>query len=89
MVRCHRLLRVLIGVQLLLGGAAWWSRWFARAFPQPIAAMVWLTVGHTVVGALTLAAAVVTALVSFRVLNPGREEVLASRARKMNEQAAL
>ena len=89
LVRCHRLLHVLIGVQLLLGGAAWWSRWFARGFPQPIAAMVWLTVAHTVVGALTLAAVVVTALVSFRVLNPGREEVLASRAQKMNEQAAL
>ena len=89
LARCRRLLHVLIGMQLLLGTAAWWSRWFAREFPQPIRVMVWLTVAHTVVGALVLGAAVLTALASFRVLSRGREEVLASGAQKINEQAAL
>jgi len=86
---CRRLLHVLIGVQLLLGGAAWWARWLARDFPQPMVAMVWLTVAHTVVGALVLAAAVVTTLVSFRLLTPGREAALASRPQKIQGQAAL
>jgi len=83
--RCRRLLHALIGLQLLLGGAAWWSRLAARAFPQPIPAMVWLTVGHTVVGALTLAAGVLTALVCFRILQPVEQAALAARP----EQAAL
>ncbi len=83
--RCRRLLHALIGLQLLLGGAAWWSRLVARGFPQPIPAMVWLTVAHTVVGALTLAAAVLTALVCFRILQPVEQAALAARP----EQAAL
>lgn len=87
--RCGRSLHVLIGVQLLLGGAAWWSRSFARGFPQPIPVMVWLTVAHTVVGALLLAAAVVTALACFRLLYPGGETVLAARPHEINQQATL
>jgi cytochrome bd-type quinol oxidase subunit 1 len=51
--------------------------------------MVWLTVAHTVVGALLLGAAVLTALLSFRVLSPGRDEVPAPCAQKINEQAVL
>ncbi len=77
--RCRRLLHALIGLQLLLGGAALWSRLVAREFPQPIPVMVWLTVAHTVVGALTLAAAVVTALVCFRIVQPVEQAALASR----------
>jgi len=42
--------------------------------------MVWLTVAHTVVGALVLAGAVVVALVCFRILNPAREAALASHS---------
>ncbi len=83
--RCRRLLHALIGLQLWLGGAAWWSRLVARAFPQPIPVMVWLTVAHTVVGALTLAAAVLTALVCFRILQPVEQAALAAPP----EQAAL
>ena len=88
LARCRRLLHTLIGVQLLLGTAAWWSRGFAREFPQPIPVMAWLTVAHTVVGALVLAAAVLTALLSFRVLSPRRDEVPAPCTPKINEQAA-
>jgi cytochrome c oxidase assembly protein subunit 15 len=65
---CARVLHILIGVQLLLGGGAYWSRLYAARFPQPIAIMVALTVVHTVMGALVLAATLVTALVSYRLL---------------------
>jgi len=77
--RSSGLLHVLLGVQLLLGGAAWWSRELAREFPQPIPLTVWLTVAHTVIGALTLAGALTVTLVCYRLLNPAGEGALASR----------
>ena len=83
--RSSRLLHVVLGVQVLLGGAAWWSRVVAREFPQPIPLMVWLTVLHTVTGALVLAAALLVTLVCYRILHPWRERALASRP----EQATL
>jgi heme a synthase len=69
--KCARLLHILIGVQLLLGAGAWWSRVVAARFPQPIPVMVTLTVVHTVTGALLLATALMTTLVSYRMLRPG------------------
>ncbi len=66
-----RLLDILIGVQLLLGAGAWWSRVYAARFPQPIAVMVTLTVVHTVTGALLLATSLMTTLVTYRMLRPG------------------
>ncbi len=69
--KCARFLHILIGVQLLLGAGAWWSRVYAARFPQPITIMVTLTVVHTVTGALLLATTLVTALVSYRMLRPG------------------
>ena len=65
---CARVLHILIGVQLLLGAGAYWSRLYAAGFPQPIAVMVTLTVAHTVTGALVLAVTLVTALVSYRLI---------------------
>jgi cytochrome c oxidase assembly protein subunit 15 len=65
---CARYLHILIGLQLLLGGGAYWSRLYAARFPQPIAVMVALTVVHTVTGALVLAVTLVTALISYRML---------------------
>jgi cytochrome c oxidase assembly protein subunit 15 len=56
------------GTQILLGAAAWWSRSVTRDAPQPQTMTIWLTVAHTVVGALVLASAVVFALVCHRVL---------------------
>jgi len=64
------LLAALVGTQLLLGLAAYWSRLVAAEFPQPIPMMVGFTVAHVAVGAMTLGAAVVAALCSFRVLPP-------------------
>ncbi len=65
---CARYLHILIGVQLLLGAGAYWSRLYSARFPQPISVMVGLTVGHTVTGALVLAVTLVTALISYRML---------------------
>jgi cytochrome c oxidase assembly protein subunit 15 len=77
--KCARFLHILIGVQLLLGASAWWSRVYAARFPQPIAIMVTLTVVHTVTGALLLATALITTLVSYRILRP-RQALAGSRA---------
>jgi cytochrome c oxidase assembly protein subunit 15 len=63
-----RVLHALIGLQLLLGGAAWWSRVYGAQFPQPIPAMVSLTVIHTVTGALVLASTVLLTLVLHRIV---------------------
>jgi cytochrome c oxidase assembly protein subunit 15 len=68
---CARYLHILIGVQLLLGGGAYWSRLYAARFAQPIPVMVSLTVIHTVTGALVLATTLVTALICYRMI--GRE----------------
>ncbi|HYB61807.1 MAG TPA: COX15/CtaA family protein [Methylomirabilota bacterium] len=74
---CALALHVLIGLQLLLGGAAWWSRVYAAEFPQPIGITVALTVIHTVTGALVLATTVITALVCRRLLRPVASVALA------------
>lgn len=63
-------LHILIGVQLLLGGAAYWSRLYAASFPQPIPVMVTLTVAHVVTGALVLVSCVLTTLVCYRIVQP-------------------
>ena len=65
---CAKILHIMIGVQILLGVGAYWSRLYASHFPQPIAVMVTLTVVHTVTGALVLAATLVTALISYRLV---------------------
>jgi cytochrome c oxidase assembly protein subunit 15 len=67
---CARALHILIGVQVLLGVAAWWSRGYGASFPQPILITVVLTVAHVVTGALVFATTVVTTLVCHRLLRP-------------------
>jgi cytochrome c oxidase assembly protein subunit 15 len=69
--KCARLLHILIGVQLLLGAGAWWSRVYGAQFPYPMEVMVTLTVVHTVTGALVLAAVLVTTLLSYRIIGEG------------------
>jgi heme a synthase len=69
---CARYLHILIGVQLLLGAGAYWSRLYTARFPQPLGVMVALTVVHTVTGALVLAATLFTALASYRLIREGR-----------------
>lgn len=81
---CALGLHILIGVQLLLGAGAYWSRLYGAQFPQPIAPMVALTVVHTVTGALVLATTLVTTLICYRMVRashavasslPAREQV--------------
>ena len=63
-------LNAVIGAQILLGGAAWWSRIATREAPQPEPIAIWLTVAHTVLGAIVLASTVVFVLVCHRLLSP-------------------
>jgi cytochrome c oxidase assembly protein subunit 15 len=83
--RCALYLHILIGLQLLLGAGAYWSRIYNARFPQPIAVMIALTVLHTVTGALVLALALVTTLISYRMLRPVQVVAEASPA---SEQVA-
>lgn len=62
-------LHALIGTQLILGGAAWWSRIYGARFPQPIPVTITLTVIHTVTGALVLATTVVVTLLCYRLVS--------------------
>ena len=70
-------LYILIGLQLLLGAAAWWSRVYAASFPQPIAVMVTLTVVHVITGALVLVSTVLVTLVCYRLVRPAGAAVAA------------
>jgi heme a synthase len=85
--RCARALHILIGLQLLLGAGAWWSRRYSAQFPQPVLAMVTFTVVHTVTGALVLAAAVVTTLLVYRMIRAEAGTMLAASSAK-TERAA-
>lgn len=80
-VRVRILLHALVGIQILLGGAAWWSRLVSKDAPQPMPATVALTVAHTVVGALTLAGALSVALVTYRLVE-GKREASYERSRE-------
>jgi len=75
---CRILLHSLVGMQLILGGAAWWSRLATKDAPQPMPVMVYLTVAHVVFGALTLAGTVVVAIVSYRLLTASPSPAVAS-----------
>ncbi len=75
-VRVRILLHALLGIQIILGGAAWWSRLTTANAPQPMPVMVTLTVIHTVFGALTLGGALLVVLVCSRLVERGREAAL-------------
>ena len=72
------MLHSLVGMQVILGGAAWWSRIVTKDAPQPMPVMVYLTVAHVVFGALTLAGTVVVAIVSYRLLTASPSRAVAS-----------
>jgi cytochrome c oxidase assembly protein subunit 15 len=74
-------LHILIGLQLLLGAAAYWSRLYAATFPQPIPVMVVLTVAHVVTGALVLVGTVLVTLVCYRLVRPAGAPIVAPVAR--------
>lgn len=74
-------LHILIGLQLLLGAAAYWSRLYAARFPQPIPVMVALTVAHVVTGALVLVTTVLVTLVCYRLVRSAAAPIAAPVAR--------
>ena len=62
------LLHSMVGIQILLGGAAYWSRLVTHDAPQPMPVMVWLTVIHTVFGALVFASSILVVLMCYRLV---------------------
>jgi heme a synthase len=69
----------LLGVQLLLGLAAYITRQASPNDPQPLNPMVAITVAHVACGALVFATTIVLTLRSFRALSPSHSlEVPAS-----------
>jgi len=71
-------LNAVVGMQILLGGAAWWSRIATREAPQPQPIAIWLTVAHTVLGAIVLASTLVFVLVSHRLLSASEPALAAN-----------
>ncbi len=63
------LLHSMVGTQILLGGAAYWSRIVTQDAPQPMPVMVWLTVIHTVFGALVFGGSVLVVFLCYRLVS--------------------
>lgn len=68
LARPAKLAGALLGVQLLLGVAAYWTRLHSPDDPQPLHPMVAVTVAHVATGALLLASTLVLTLRASRVL---------------------
>jgi cytochrome c oxidase assembly protein subunit 15 len=62
------LLHSMVSTQILLGGAAYWSRLVTQDAPQPMPVMVILTVAHTVFGALVFASSILVVLLCYRLV---------------------
>lgn len=62
------LLHNMVGMQILLGVVAYWSRLSTADAPQPVPVMVILTVVHTVFGALVFATAILVVLMCYRLV---------------------
>jgi len=73
--RIRTMLHSLVGLQILLGLAAFWTRIASANDPQPMFPVVATTVVHTVIGAILFATSIITVLVCDRLV-PGRREVL-------------
>lgn len=78
--RAAKYLEICLGLQLLLGGAAYWAVVAARDAVQPAPLYVTITVAHVAVGALTFAASILLLLYCFRILKPVHANGLAAPA---------
>jgi cytochrome c oxidase assembly protein subunit 15 len=78
--RVRIMLHAIVGLQILLGIGALWSRITTADDPQPMPVMVWFTVIHTVVGALLFATSIVAVLLCYRLV-PRKREVLFATTR--------
>jgi cytochrome c oxidase assembly protein subunit 15 len=65
-------LHAFFGLQVILGGAAWWAVQAQQRAPQPLPLLVTITVAHVLGGALTLASSVVLTLRCYRLIPAGR-----------------
>ncbi len=83
--RARMMLHAIFGIQFLLGLGAYWSRLSTVGAAQPMPVMVWLTVVHTVVGALLFAFSIFIVLICFRIV-PRRGEVAAAASRQVAVQ---
>ena len=79
------LLHNMVGLQILLGVAAYWSRFSTADAPQPMSVMVILTVVHTVFGALVFATAILVVLMCYRLVPRRGTVAVASRAQTAAE----
>jgi len=75
----------MVGMQILLGVAAYWSRLSTADAPQPMPVMVWLTVIHTVFGALVFAASILVILLCYRLVPRRGTVAVPSRPRTAAE----
>jgi len=71
-------LHSIVGLQILLGIVALWTRIVSADDPQPMLPVVVATVVHTVVGALLFAASIVTVLLCYRLVLRKREVLFAT-----------
>ncbi|HEV2298777.1 MAG TPA: COX15/CtaA family protein [Candidatus Acidoferrales bacterium] len=78
--RAAKYLEICLGLQLLLGGAAYWAVVAARDAVQPTPLYVTISVAHVAVGALTFAASVLLSLFCFRILKPAHADGLEAPA---------
>lgn len=67
-VRARLFLHGIVGIQILLGILALWSRITTADAPQPMPFMVASTVIHTVVGAALFATSIATVLICYRLV---------------------
>jgi cytochrome c oxidase assembly protein subunit 15 len=80
--RVRMLLHAMFGIQFLLGFGAYWSRLVTIGAAQPMPIMVWLTVTHTVVGAILFAFSILVVLMCFRLV-PRRKAMEAAAPRQV------
>jgi heme a synthase len=76
--RIRALLHGIVGVQLLLGLGALWTRMRSVDDPQPMPAVVITTVVHTVFGAILFATSILAVLFCYRLVPRRREVAIAT-----------
>ena len=76
--RIRALLHGIVGVQLLLGIAALWTRMQSANDPQPLPPVIITTVVHTVFGAVLFATSILAVLLCYRLVPRKRDVVFAA-----------
>jgi heme A synthase len=77
------------GLQIVLGGAAWWAVQAQQRAPQPLPLLVGITVAHVLGAALLLSASVVLTLRCYRLIPARREATEFSGRAKHSTEAAV